>query len=154
MESIINYLGYSTSIIENGMKASILSLNEFRNLIIAKGASPEMIDKIISRDATIGGVARIGGQLIFYGQAGYNLYNVINNPTFTNIALKSSDTFFSGVATYGGWPGIGIAGIYYLNKESILITMKSLEQGLIKSNPNVIQNYIGGLGITPFINNW
>ena len=153
-ESIINYLGYNSSVVENGMKASLLSLNEIKSLLIAKRAPTEIIDNIISRDATIGGVARIGGQLIFYTQLGYNIYNVVNNPTLSNMALKSSDTFFSGIATYGGWPGLGIAGIYYLNRESIIITMKSLNQGLIKSNSNIMQNYIGGLGITPFVNNW
>ncbi len=151
VENIMNYLGNSSSVIENSMKASVLSLSEMKSLLISEGAPIEMIDNIISRDAAIGGVARIGGRLIFYGQLGYNIYDAVKNPTLPNIALKSSDTFFSAIATYGGWPGLGIAGIYYLNKESIIITMKSLNQGLIKSNPNVMQNYIGGLGITPFV---
>ena len=153
IENIVNYLGLSASAVENVMTVSVLSLDELIDVLIAEGKSPKMIDKLIIRDATIGGIARIGGQLIFYGQFGYNLYKMYKNPTFGNIALKFADTFFCGVATYGGWTGIGIAGIYFLGKESIIITIKSLNQGLIKPNPNMMRNYIPGLAPTPFINN-
>jgi RHS repeat-associated protein len=146
IEDIMNYLGLSASVIENGMVASYLSLDQMKNLLISKGASVDMVNKLISRDANIGGVARIGGRLIFYGQAGYNVYVMLfKNPTAQNIAITSLDTYASYMATYGGWPGIGIAAVYYLGKGSIVLTMKGLEDGTLKLNPNITQNYIGGL---------
>ncbi|MDZ7777599.1 MAG: RHS repeat-associated core domain-containing protein [Bacteroidales bacterium] len=150
---VLDLLGISSSVIDEGMKISVVGLDKLRDKFIAEGISIEKVDDILNRDAKIGGIARIGGQILFYGQIGKDIYDVANNPSVNNIVFKSIDNTISGIATYGGWTGIGVATVYNVNKECIIMTMKGLEQGVIKTNPNMMQNYIPGLAPTPVIGN-
>jgi hypothetical protein len=155
LEDIATTLGFSLGSIEEGMKFMLVTELELRNAFIEQGYSTKKIDGIINKSATTGGIARIGGRILFWGQAGYNVHNMIMvDRSFENVALGSVDTFFSGIATYGGLKGMAIAGTYYLGKESIIMTMKGLEQGLIRTNTNMMRNYIPGLGPSPVIWNW
>ena len=146
-------LGFASSSTEQVMKTMHVTELELRQILSDQGYSTKRIDRIISRTSKAGGVARIGGQLLFWGQAGYNIHNMMMvDSSFENITISSADTFFSGLATYGGWKGIGIAGVYYLGKQSIVITMKSLDQGLVKPNTNI--RYSPGLAPSPVIWDW
>jgi len=128
---------------------------ELRNVFIEQGYSTKKIDGIINKSATTGGIARIGGRILFWGQAGYNVYDAFYaNPSVENLAIRTADTYFSYLATYSGLKGMAIAGTYFLSKESIIMTMKGLEQGIIKPNQNMMRNYIPGLAPTPVIWNW
>jgi hypothetical protein len=155
LENIVNTLGITSTAIDEGMQLLLVSDLELRQAFIDQGYSTKRVDQIINRSATTGGVARIGGRILFWGQAGYNVQNMLMvDRSFENVALRSADTFFSGLATYGGLKGMAIAGTYYLSKESIIMTMKGLEQGLIKTNTNMMRNYIPCLAPSPVIGNW
>jgi len=155
LEDIATVLGFPLGSIEEGMKLLLVTELELRQAFIEQGYSTKRIDRIISKSGTTGGIARISGRLLFWGQAGYNIHNMIMvDRSFENVALRSADTFFSGLATYGGLKGMAIAGTYYLGKESIIMTMKGLEQGIIETNQNMMRNYIPGLAPTPVIWNW
>ncbi|KAF0201437.1 MAG: RHS repeat-associated core domain-containing [Bacteroidetes bacterium] len=151
IEDIANFTGLSATVIESAMIYAIVSTDQLRDELLAAGHSTKKVDEVISRSATTGGIARIGSRLLFYGQVGYSIYNIMTNPTGSNIALQGADVFFSGVATYGGLPGVGIAGAYWLGKETFIMAQKSLQQGLVKPNPNMTWNYVGGLMPVPLI---
>ena len=155
LEDIVNTLGITSTAIDEGMQLILVSDLELRQALIDQGYSTKRVDQIISRSATTGGVARIGGRILFWGQAGYNVYDAFYaNPSVENMIIRTADTYFSYLATYGGLKGMAIAGIYYLGKESIIITMKGLEQGIIKPNQNMMHNYVPGLSPNPVIWNW
>jgi RHS repeat-associated protein len=148
---IANFTGLSTTVIENAMKFAYVTTDQLRDELLAAGHSTKQVDEVISRSATTGGIARIGSRLLFYGQVGYSIYNIWTNPTGSNIALQGADILFGGLATYGGLPGVGIAAAYWLGKESIIMAQKSLQQGIVKPNPNMTWNYVGGLMPVPLI---
>lgn len=122
-----------------------------RDELLTAGNSTKQVDEVLSRTAKTGGIARIGSRLLFYGQVGYSLYKIWENPTASNIALQGADIFFSGLATYGGLPGVGITAGYLLIKETQIMAQKSIQQGLVKPNPNMTWNYVGGLMPVPLI---
>lgn len=68
------------------------------------------------------------------------------------MVITSADTFFSYLATYGGVKGMVVGGVYYLNKQSIIITMRSLEEDLVKPNTDI--RFSPGLSPSPIIWNW
>lgn len=104
-----------------------------RDELLTAGNSTKQVDEVLSRTATTGGIERIGSRLLFYGQVGYSLHKIWENPTASNIALQGADIFFSGLATYGGLPGVGITAGYFLIKETQIMAQKSIQQELVKT---------------------
>ena len=151
IEDIANLTGLSTTVIEESMKFAYITTDQLRDELLAAGNSTKQVDEVLSRTAKTGGIARIGSRLLFYGQVGYSLYKIWENPTASNIALQGADIFFSGLATYGGLPGVGITAGYLLIKETQIMAQKSIQQGLVKPNPNMTWNYVGGLMPVPLI---
>ncbi|MFW5872520.1 MAG: hypothetical protein ACOCVN_00890 [bacterium] len=154
LEDIVNTLGITSTAIDEGMQLILVSDLELRQALIDQGYSTKRVDQIINRSATTGGVASIGGRILFWGQAGYNVYDAFYaNPSVENMIIRTADTYFSYLATYGGLKGMAIAGIFFIGKESIIMTIQGLEQSLIIPNPHMMRNYIPGLAPTPFIQN-
>ena len=152
IENISIILGFGLGSTEQVMKAIHVSELELRQAFLDKGYSTKKIDRIISRTSKTGGIARIGGRTLFWGQFGYNILDVVDNPTLTNTTIRTVDSYFSYLATYRTLKGMGIAGVYFLSKESVIITMKSLDQGLVKPNTNI--RYSPGLAPSPVIWDW
>ena len=77
IENISIILGFALGSTEQVMKAIHVTELELRQAFLDKGYSTKRIDRIIKRSGKTGGVARIGGQLLFWGQAGYNIHNMM-----------------------------------------------------------------------------
>ena len=144
--------------LESGMKASYLSLDQMRDVMIASGKPTAKIEALLMRDATIGGVARIGGHLLFWGQAGYDAYHgFFVDFSIENTPLRIANIAASRMLTYGGPKSKVIAVTYFLGKEAFQIINISLEQDLIRAKPYYtapLQNFSPGLSPSPFIWNW
>ena len=150
-----NALGFLFGLTEQSMKTLYLSDDALRDIFKAKGLSTKRIDNVLNRTANIGGFAKIGGSILFFGQAGYTIYNSLTqDQPIETIILSYADLTFSGIATFGGWPGLGISALYFSGKEIIIIQTIALEKGKAEFNYDMMNNYVGGLAPAPIRPVW
>ena len=79
-----------------------------------------------------------------------DLYKFSNGQLPGSIFVMNTSVTASALLV-GGWPGLGIVGLYSLGQYGYKMTMEGLEQGVIKPNPDMTRNYMPGLAPTPVI---
>jgi len=123
-----------------------------KDAALKAGLSVEKIDEIIAKHKGFANAARFSGYFFLAAEGGYGVYNFSGDPSLQNFLKLSADLSIASYAVFGPH-GIKVAIAYQVGKQSHIIMIEGLEQGIIRPNPSPTRGLVPGLAPVHIIPN-